>query len=159
MLVDAYLLTDEQLGELLTKQKESGMKLGDFLIDQGVVTREVIIELLCDQLQIRRYMPEEYEVGPELAAIIPHNVAIKHQIVPLKQEPFVLKIAMVDPLDINALDTAEPDNDGFFVYLQYRRGKIKPDELIISHRLNFYKTGLCGKGRPPGYQQQAQNHE
>lgn len=107
MLVDAYLLTSEQLSELLVEQKKSGMKLGDFLIDQGVVTSEVIIELLCDQLQIHRYTPEEYEVGPELAEIFSHDIATKHQIVPLKREPFVLKIAMVDPLDINALDMVE----------------------------------------------------
>lgn len=107
MLVEAFLITPEQLTELLEKQKNSGMKLGDLLIDQGVVTREVLIELLCDQLQIHRYTPEEYEVGPELASIMSHAVATKHQLVPIKQEPFVLKIAMVDPLDINAIDMVE----------------------------------------------------
>jgi len=133
MLVDAYLVTDEQLGELLSKQKGSGMKLGDFLIDQGVVTREVIIELLCDQLQISRYTPEEYEVGPELAGIISHDVATKHQLVPLKREPFVLKIAMVDPLDINALDMVE------------RMADIEVEPLICTEsELSLLVNGIYG---------------
>ncbi len=133
MLVDAFLITDEQLGELLAKQKESGMKLGDFLIDQGVVTREVIIELLCDQLQINRYTPEEYEVGPELAGIMSHELATKHQIVPLKRDPFVLKIAMVDPLDINALDMVE------------RLADIEVEPLICTEtELSLLMNGIYG---------------
>ena len=133
MLVDAFLVTDEQLGELLAKQKNSGMKFGDFLIDQGVVTNEVIIELLCDQLQINRYTPEEYEVGPELAAIIPSEIAIKHQVVPLKRDPFVLRIAMVDPLDINALDLVE------------RMADIEVEPLICTEsELTLLMNGIYG---------------
>ncbi len=133
MLVDAYLLTAEQLDELLVRQKQAGVKFGDFLIDQGVVTREVIIELLCDQLQIHRYTPEEYEVGPELAGIIAHDVATKHQIVPLKREPFVLKIAMVDPLDINALDMVE------------RMADIEVEPLICTEsELSLLMNGIYG---------------
>ncbi|MDH3392515.1 MAG: GspE/PulE family protein [Desulfobulbaceae bacterium] len=133
MLVEAYLLTAEQLDDLLTRQKNSGMKFGDFLIDQGVVTNEVIIELLCDQLQINRYTPEEYEVGPEMAGIIPHDIATKHQIVPLKRDPFVLRIAMVDPLDINALDMVE------------RMADIEVEPLICTEsELSLLMNGIYG---------------
>lgn len=107
MLIESGLLEEERLGSLLAEQKNSGMRLGDFLIDKGIVSEDDIINLLSKQLQIGKYNPELYPVGPELAAIIPRDIATQHRLVPLSQDAFVLRIAMVDPMDINALDVIE----------------------------------------------------
>ena len=107
MLVDGGLLTPEQLTTSLAEQKNSGMLLGDFLINNGIVSEEQIINTLSEQLQIAKYDSELYEIGPELAALIPHSIALSNQVVPLALETFVLKIAMVDPMNITALDMVE----------------------------------------------------
>ena len=43
----------------------------------------------------------------ELSKLIPPDIANKNQVVPLQKSGFLLTIAMVDPMDINALDTIE----------------------------------------------------
>jgi len=107
MLVEAELLTEEQLASCLTEQKNSGMFLGDFLITNGIVSEDQIMTMLSDQLQIEKYNPEKHEIGPELAPILPHGIATKNQVVPISKEAFVLKVAMADPMNINALDLIE----------------------------------------------------
>jgi hypothetical protein len=52
MLVEAELLTEEKLSESLALQKNSGLYLGDFLIANGIVSEEQIIDMLSQQLQI-----------------------------------------------------------------------------------------------------------
>ena len=107
MLVEAELLTEEQLTALLADQKTSGMFLGDYLINKAIVSEEQIIELLSDQLQIEKYNSEAFEIEPGLASTIPHDIATKHRVVPISKEAFLLKVAMVDPMDIQALDIIE----------------------------------------------------
>ena len=107
ILIDAELLTEEQLAQSLAEQKKSGLKLGDYLIANGIVFEDQIIAALSRQFQIEKYDSEKFTTGPELAAIIPHSLAFKNQLVPLEQDAFVLKIAMVDPMDISALDLVE----------------------------------------------------
>jgi len=107
MLVETGVLTEEQLTVSLAEQKKSGLYLGDFLISTGVVSEEQIIDMLSQQLSIEKYDSEKYPIGLELAGILPHALAIKNQVVPLRQEAFVLKVAMVDPMNINALDLVE----------------------------------------------------
>ena len=107
ILVEEELLTEEQLVRSLAEQKKTGLKLGDYLINSGIVFEDQIISALSHQFQIDKYDPEVNTTGPEVASLIPHSMAFKNQLVPLEQDAFVLKIAMVDPLDISALDLVE----------------------------------------------------
>jgi type IV pilus assembly protein PilB len=107
ILVEAGLLTDEQIVQCLAEQRKSGLKLGDYLITNGIVFEEQIIECLSTQFQINKYDPEKFNTGPELASVIPYSIAFKNQVIPLEKDAFVLKIAMVDPMDINSLDMVE----------------------------------------------------
>ncbi|MBT8359796.1 MAG: general secretion pathway protein GspE, partial [Deltaproteobacteria bacterium] len=107
ILIDAGLLSEEQLIQSLAEQKKSGLKLGDYLIANGIVFEDQIIAALSRQFQIEKYDSEKFSTGPELATIIPHSLAFKNQLVALEQDAFVLKIAMVDPMDIAALDLVE----------------------------------------------------
>jgi len=107
MLVEEGLLTEEVLGQALKDARESGLRLGDFLLEKKIVTENQIVDLLSDQLQIKKFDPNDYEISTELAAIIPNDLASKHQLVPLVKDDFVLTVTMVDPMDVNALDFIE----------------------------------------------------
>ena len=107
ILIDAGLLTEEQLTQSLAEQKNSGLKLGDYLIANGIVFEDQIISSLSSQFQIDKYDPNKFSTGSELASIIPHSIAFKNELVALEKDAFVLKIAMVDPMDISALDLVE----------------------------------------------------
>lgn len=107
ILIDAGLLTEDQLAKSLAEHKKNGLKLGDYLINNGIVFEDQIITALSTQFQIEKYDSDKMTAGPELASIIPHSLAFKNQVVPLEEDAFVLKIAMVDPMDISALDLVE----------------------------------------------------
>ncbi len=111
MLVESGLLTEEGLSQALDKQKGSGLRLGDFLIDKDIVPEERIIDMLSSQLQIRKFNADEYEITPELAKIIDNDQATKYRLVPLCKNDFILTVAMVDPMDIQALDALEKNCD------------------------------------------------
>lgn len=107
MLTEAGLLTNEGLEDALAKQKGSGLRLGDFLIDKDIVPEDKIIDMLSSQLQIKKFDPNDFEVTPELALIIDNEIATKYRLVPLRKDDFILNVAMVDPMDVQALDALE----------------------------------------------------
>jgi type IV pilus assembly protein PilB len=107
MLVEKGLLTQEKLTKSLADQKKAGLKLGQYLTRQGIVNEQSIIDLLSKQLKIQRYHPDNFPLDMDLVRTIPIDVAQKYQVAPLKRKGRLLTIAMVDPLDINALDFIE----------------------------------------------------
>ena len=107
ILVEGGLLTRKQLEEALPFQKKSHLKLGQFLVREGIVNESQIVDLVSNQLRIGKYRPENYTIDVDLTNLIPADIAHKYQTAPLQKNGLLLSIAMVDPLDINALDAIE----------------------------------------------------
>lgn len=107
MLVESELITEDRLKQALLDQKKAGLKLGQFLTRQGIVNEQQIIDLLSQQLKIPKYHPDHYPLDIELSRYIPYEITQKYQIAPLRKKGRLLTIAIVDPLDINALDYIE----------------------------------------------------
>ena len=107
MLVEAGLLTEDELQAALVAQKASNLKLGQFLIRQGNINEFQLVDLLSQQLRVQRYHPEKFPLDLELTKIITKETAQKDQVIPLKKAGNLLTIAMTDPMDIRVLDTIE----------------------------------------------------
>jgi len=107
ILVEGGLLTQKQLEEALPFQKRSHLKLGQFLVREGIVNESQIVELVSNQLRLEKYRPENYSIDMDLINLLPADLAHKYQVAPLQKNGLLLSIAMVDPLDINALDAIE----------------------------------------------------
>ncbi len=107
MLVDAGLLTEEKLKEALIEQRKAGLKLGQHLTRQGIVNEQQIMDLLSQQLNIEKYHPDNFPLDVSLTHYIPIEIAQKSQVAPLKKKGRLLTVAIVDPLDINVLDSIE----------------------------------------------------
>lgn len=107
MLIDENLLTEEQLNKALAGQEKAGLKLGQYLIRHGFVTEQQMVDVLGRQLKLRKYHPDIFPFNVELSQLIPIDYTQKYQIAPLVRKGRLLTIAMIDPLDINALDVIE----------------------------------------------------
>ena len=107
MLVKSGILTEEKLGQALENQKKTDLKLGQYLIRQGLVQEKQIIDLISDQLNIRKYQLNDFPLDLELIRYLPIEIAQKNQVVPLKLKGKLLTIATADPLDIQILDSLE----------------------------------------------------
>ena len=106
MLIDAGLLTEEQLMRALDMQKGSGKRLGTVLIDNGFITEAQLIDMLRVQLGIDFIDLTEVNIPPEMVDILPKNIAKKNDIIPVKLEGDVLYLAMQDPLNFMAVEEA-----------------------------------------------------
>jgi type IV pilus assembly protein PilB len=107
MLIEAEFLNQEQLDRALEDKGRTGLKLGQFLIREGIVREEQIVDALGEQLGLQRYFPDKFPIDVGLTSVIPADVARKYEVAPLQRKAHVLMIAMADPTDINALDAIE----------------------------------------------------
>jgi type IV pilus assembly protein PilB len=107
ILVEGGLLTQKQLEAALPFQKKSNLKLGQFLVREGIISESQIVDLVSNQLKLEKYKPDEYTIDVDLANLLPSEIAHKYQAAPLQKNGLLLTIAMIDPLDINALDAIE----------------------------------------------------
>jgi type IV pilus assembly protein PilB len=107
ILVEGGLLTQKQLEEALPFQKKSNLKLGQFLVREGIVSESQIVDLVSTQLRLEKYRPDKYTIDVDLANLLSADIAHKYQAAPLQKTGLLLTIAMMDPLDINALDAIE----------------------------------------------------
>jgi type IV pilus assembly protein PilB len=107
MLIEGGLLTEEQLNHAIANQKRSNLKLGQFLVREGIVSGSQIVDQTAKQLRVNKYTPDKYPVDMKLARVIPVDMAQKYQVVPLRKTRYLLTVAMTDPMDINTLDSIE----------------------------------------------------
>ncbi len=107
ILLEAGLIKKEQLQQALAGHKKSGMKLGQFLVREGIVSELDMVNALADQLKLDVYRPSRHAVDPELAKIVPFELANKYQLAPFEIDGPLLRIAMTDPLGIRAMDEIE----------------------------------------------------
>ncbi len=107
MLIEAGLMTDAQLKQAVIDHKRNNLKLGQYLVREGIVNGSQIADLVSRQLKIEKYFPEQYPIDMSLADVLPLDIAQKHQAIPVASTNYLLTVAMTDPMDINALDGLE----------------------------------------------------
>jgi len=103
-LIANGLITQEQLKEAIARQKQSGKRLGEVLIDMHVVTERDITEVLSKQLNVPFIDLSNYIVDPAIAKLVPEHISERHQLIPINKVGNKLTVAMVDPLNILAVD-------------------------------------------------------
>lgn len=104
LLVYANKITEDQLKDALSIQKKTGRKLGEVLISERFVKEDDIIEVLEFQLGIPHIDLDKYEINREVATIIPENIVRRYEVIAIDKRNELLMVAMVDPLNIFAID-------------------------------------------------------
>jgi type IV pilus assembly protein PilB len=107
LLVDAKVITTEQLLDALKMQKEKQQKLGMTLIDMGITTEDQIANALHQQLNLDFIHLSDIRIGEEVLHLVSESVLRKHSLIPFefsKSNANFLRVAMADPLDIVAID-------------------------------------------------------
>lgn len=104
ILVNAGLITEEKIQEIIEKQKGSGLKLGELLIKEKIFSEDQIMKVLEYQLGIPYFNLAEINVDPEMTKTIPEGIARKYSLIPIRFDGNELTVAMSDPLDVVAID-------------------------------------------------------
>lgn len=104
MLVEAGLITDEQLKKALEAQKQNDNKLGFNLVKMNFITEEALAKFLSMQYHVPAVNVDEYDVKPAVIENIPAEFAQKFQVVPLSKTGRTLTVAMADPSNMFVID-------------------------------------------------------
>ncbi|NLV49049.1 MAG: Flp pilus assembly complex ATPase component TadA, partial [Clostridiaceae bacterium] len=105
ILIESGLLKPEQLEEALAQQKDNnGKKLGDILIDSGVLTDRQIMKALEYQSRIPYVELNDIRIDDTAPGLISEDIAKKNVLMPIAFEGDQLVVVMNDPLDIVAID-------------------------------------------------------
>jgi type IV pilus assembly protein PilB len=103
LLIEEGLITPEQLQSTLD-EKAPNQKIGDALLQKGLITDQQLAEVLEYQLGIPHINLMQYPFDTNLFSLISKETARRNLIVPLKKEGNKLFVAMVDPMDFIVID-------------------------------------------------------
>jgi MSHA biogenesis protein MshE len=104
LLVQQGLVTAEQLAQALAAQKTSGRKLGRVLIDKGWIDEVQIAQALARQLRAPYVDLARRSVRPEVARLLSEVQARRLRAMPLEETPSGVRVGMADPTDIAVYD-------------------------------------------------------
>ena len=107
MLVDAGVITQDDLQRGLELQKTSGRKLGETLVEEGIVDDEVLARLLAEQLGMEMVDIQSISIPEEVLNLVPQHMLRSKKMIPYAIDPNnmnVLLVAMADPMDFSAMD-------------------------------------------------------
>ena len=104
LLVDNGLVSEEDLNGALVDQAASGERLGHYLVEKGLVQETDLIRLLSDQYGVPAADIDDLEVLSSLLELVPAEMARRYLVVPVQVDDKVLEVAMVDPTDVVAMD-------------------------------------------------------
>lgn len=107
LLVNQNIITEEQLQKGLELQKQSGGKLGEVLVDNNIVSEETLVRTLGEQLHISYVDLTNAKIEESILELVPSNILQKYSMIPFEYSPTnpnVIRVAMIDPLDMEAID-------------------------------------------------------
>ncbi len=105
LLIQQGLLTEEQLKIALDEQKRTGRKLGRVFVESGYVTEAGISQALARQLRIPFIELKSFTPRADLIKLLPEAPARRFRALVLGEMPDGrLQIGMSDPTDLQAYD-------------------------------------------------------
>jgi type IV pilus assembly protein PilB len=104
LLVKRGVISPENLKTALSYQRNTKEKLGLILLEMGVTSETALAEALGMQFDLPFVMVSQEEVEPQALNIIPREVALKHQILPMRVQGNELTVAISDPSNVFLLD-------------------------------------------------------
>ncbi len=107
ILLSAGLINEEELELGLKHQQETDKKLGETLVELGVIEGVELAAALSNQLGIPYVRLEDYDLTRELVSKIPRQIAQTRKIIPIEELEDRIVVAVSDPLDVEAIDEIE----------------------------------------------------
>jgi hypothetical protein len=107
MLVEAQLITVDQLQDALRQQRIAGGRMGSNLVAMGFISEDVLMDFLAQKTGVPRLDLRALNIPAAVLQRIPRRLAEQLMVLPISlKEPKSLVVAMADPSDLNAVDSA-----------------------------------------------------
>lgn len=104
-LIEKGLITEEQLQQVLAKQKETkGKMFGDVILEMKLLTENQFSEVLAERLNIPFVDLDNYDLLPDVVKRVPEETARKYSVIPLNKIGRRLTVATSEPSNFYALE-------------------------------------------------------
>src|ERR671926_1641149 len=104
LLLREGLITKEQLQRALQEQQQNGTRVGYNLVKLGFIQETELTKMLARQFRMPAVDLSRFELDPRIAKLVPGDLAIRHQVLPLKRDGRTLTVALADPTNLGVLD-------------------------------------------------------
>jgi type IV pilus assembly protein PilB len=136
LLLDAKLLTPEELQKAINETKKLKRPLERVILDMHLLEREVLYKAIGQKIGIEYKRLADTEIAQDLLEIYSEELARSTRSVPLLIKDGVLHIAMEDPTDVSLIDQVQLfTNYPIEVYLS------SPDEIEEALNRIYRKSG------------------
>src|SRR5881397_2177556 len=102
-LVEQELITAQVLQEALQEQRQSGRRIGEILLDRGHVTEAQLIPFLTNRLKLPYTDVSTLVLRSDQLNLIPETLARKYTVLPVRLDGKRLDVVMADPMDHEAI--------------------------------------------------------
>ncbi|MGA2090639.1 MAG: ATPase, T2SS/T4P/T4SS family, partial [Endomicrobiales bacterium] len=131
VLLSLGKITRDQLRLALAEQKETKERIGAIFLKHDYITEADMYAALSSSLGIPFVKLSEMKAEEEALRLVPEKLARKFKLLPLAKTDDVLKVAMVDPSNISALDELK------------RETNLKPSIVLASEKEMDEYLGKC----------------
>ena len=103
ILLRDSLIKEEDLEKALQAQKDTGGELSKILVKLKLVSEDDLARVLGEGLGMPPIDISRFKVDPDIVKILPEEIVIKYQVLPISKIGNILTLAMADPLNIFVL--------------------------------------------------------
>ncbi len=107
IIVAKGTVTQEQINELLLRTDGRQKRIGERLLDEGLITEEDLARALAEQRDLRYTDLADFRVSPKFFETIPVELMQRYQFIPMEDADELLTVAMSDPNNLPAIDELE----------------------------------------------------
>lgn len=104
VFVEMGLISQDQLDAALEKQREDGTPIGNLLVQMGLISERDRARAMGVHWGVSYHDLSGYQPRKELVDLIPVETARRYKAIPVDRENGRLTVALVNPLDIFAID-------------------------------------------------------
>ncbi len=105
ILFKAGLVEKQVLIDAIKTSKAQKKRLGEYLVEKGLLNEKTLTKAIAKQFGLKYFNLDSTPIEPEIMKLIPEDLIKKHNILPLGVENGRLKLAITDPMDLDAMDS------------------------------------------------------
>jgi type IV pilus assembly protein PilB len=104
LLVGWGLVSANDLADALKYATEHGKRIGEALVELELCGEDDVTKALATQFDMEFVDLDKGVVSADNLGLIPRDLILKHQVLPVSKENNTLKVVITDPLDLETLD-------------------------------------------------------
>jgi type IV pilus assembly protein PilB len=109
VLIDSKALSDDQVNQILLDSMNSTRKIEEIIQEKKWVSEEQLTKARSQANNVPFVKVSEIGISPEALTLLPESVARRYRMFPfsVSKDDNLLSVAMIDPLDLAAIDFAQ----------------------------------------------------